>query len=163
MKKLPPSTITLALLSVGAMLLAVLYAYLFSSLSDAGEKHQNFAGEIKNAEKIIREEKENSAKLSAYFIKDGEQADFVSGIEASCAELSLECDNRFLSESAADVGPIKILSMGISAKGSFENITALLARFESSPYPIVLSRVSLSSGTGWEGSFEFSVPVLIIE
>ncbi len=162
MKKLSPTTITLITLAGSVVLLGALYAYLFYSLIKMGEKRHNFAGEIKNADNLIKEEGEARGKLSSYFIKDGEQAEFVSSIESACAELSLSCDTLSLSESVSDgSSPIKMLSMVIEANGSFENLNTLLARFERSKYPLVLSRVMFTSG--WEGSFTLSVPVLTTE
>lgn len=168
MKKLS-SHITLLIVSVvGALALCALYAYLLASLIKFEERQQNFAGEIRDSNMVIAEETVNKAALAGYFLKEGEQALFVSGLESSCFTRSLICDTRALMETPdASGGPAKVLGMTLFTQGSFTDISGLLKELETSPYPIIIHKTSLSSkeseaGTsGWEGVIELSVPVLI--
>ena len=172
MKKLSSTKILLIILGVAALILIGLYIYFLMSLSKIGEKQRDFAGEIVNADRIIREEKQNREKLVTYFLKDGEQALFVSNLESMCSQLSLDCLTQSLNETKEANGATKLLVMVIAAQGSFANVNALLNYFETAPYPIVLSKSGLfaketqgprgtAGPTEWEGVFELSVPVLI--
>ena len=159
----------LLIFAISAVALAGLYVFLLLSLSKVGDRQRDFAGDIKNADKIIREEKANKDAFSGYFLKDGEQAQFVSGIESACAARSLSCDTRSLNETSDPSGAVKTLDIVMSADGSFANITDLLTSFEKSPYPITISKSSLFAkesenpavAVGWQGVFSLSVPVLI--
>ncbi len=165
MKKSSPLLIALIALIVGALALGALYVYSFLSLSKMEERQRSFAGEIKNADKIIVRENQNKEKLEQYFVTDGEQAAFVSEIEGLCFRLSLLCDPGSLSEAPETPESVKLFSLGISAQGSFDSVIALADYFESSPYPIILSKSTLTSKgeEGWGGVFQFSVPVLITQ
>lgn len=164
MKKKGPSIIFLVVLAVGALSLAALYAYLYISLVKVGERQRDFAGEIRNADKIIQGETENRERIMRYFVKEGEQAAFVSGLERACTDFSIKCGTRSLSETEGGAGAPKLLSMIISAEGPFDGVMGLLAYLETSPYPIEVTRSALfAKEAEWEGVFDLSVPVLITQ
>lgn len=163
MKKISPSTKALTMIILVSLVLAGLYVYLFITLSKMGEEQNNFAGEIRNADKIIIQEKKNKEVLEKYFVKDGEQASFVYNLEATCRQLSLKCDTKSLSEALVEGNEkVKELSVTISADGSLTNVISLVKYFESAQYPIVLSRTVITANVGqWQGMFDLNVPVLI--
>jgi hypothetical protein len=163
MKKISPSTTALTIIILVSLILAGLYVYLFITLSKMGEEQKNFAGEIRNADKIITQEKKNKETLEKYFVKEGEQASFVYNLEATCRQLSLKCDTKSLSE-VQNEGNEKIKELGvtISADGSLSNVISLVKYFESAQYPIMLSRSVITANVGqWQGMFDLTVPVLI--
>jgi type IV secretory pathway VirJ component len=163
MKKISPSTTALTIIILVSLVLAGLYVYLFITLSKMGEEQKNFAGEIRNADKIITQEKKNKETLEKYFVKEGEQASFVYNLEATCRQLSLKCDTKSLSEALVEGSErVKELSVTISADGSLSNVISLVKYFESAQYPIILSRSVITANVGqWQGMFDLTVPVLI--
>ena len=163
MKKKSPLIVVLTGLIVISLCLAGLYAYLFINFLKMGEEQKNFAGEIRNADKIITQEKKNKEIIEKYFVKEGEQASFVYKLEATCRQLSLKCDTKSLSEVLKEGNEkIKDLSVTISADGSLSNVISLVKYFESAQYPIILSRSVITANVGqWQGMFDLTVPVLI--
>lgn len=162
MKKISPSTTALTIIILVSLILAGLYVYLFITLSKMGEEQKNFAGEIRNADKIITQEKKNKETLEKYFVKEGEQASFVYNLESTCRQLSLKCDTKSLSETLVEGNErVKELGVTISADGSLTNVISLVKYFESAQYPIVLSRSVITANVSqWQGMFDLNVPVL---
>ena len=143
---------------------AALYFFLYLSLAEMKDERLAFAGGIRDAGRIIAQEDANKEILSRYFIKDGEQALFVSSIESSCRDMNLVCTISSLDESSAAESSIKILRASISAQGSFEGVLLFLKSFERSPHPLQISRMSFNAagdGILWRGAFTIEVPVLI--
>lgn len=164
MKKISPLIVILSLTVLIAVGCATLYVFLYMSLAEMKDKRLAFAGGIRNAESIIAQEDANNMVLSMYFVKDGEQASFVSSIESSCREKGLICDISSLDESAASADSIKILRASISAQGAFSSVLSFLKSFEQSPYPLQISRTTFTSAGAddqWRGTFDIEVPVLI--
>jgi hypothetical protein len=171
MKKPSPILISLMVVTMLAIAFCLLYAYLFSTLSEMSKEQAAATARLGNPQIALREEEGNKEKLAAYFVTEGEQAEFVSSIESLCRQLSLFCEIQSLSEAPDPSGTSKVLSTVISAEGSLENITALLKSFETSAYPVILTKTLLtraaqdvaasSTPSGWHGTFDINIPVLI--
>lgn len=162
MKKNSTLQIILASTAILAVGLGALYVYLFLSLSHMGEDQLGKAGEIKDANRILKEEKLNEKKIGVYFLREGEQAGFVSSLESRCVGLSLSCTTTSLTENEESGGVIKLLSVSMSANGTLSNINRLLSYFETANYPIEVRKTNITSKEeGWSAAFEITVPVLI--
>jgi hypothetical protein len=171
MKKISPTTIVLVIVTLVALSLALLYGYLFISLSGNVKNQEAMPGKVKNAQGIIRTEEENRNKLVSYFVTEGEQAAFVSSLESLCQSLSLSCTILSLDETTDPSGITKTLTVSVAAEGARSNISQLITRFESSQYPLIIEKAVLtaksqveaatSTPSEWEGVFTMTLPVLI--
>lgn len=169
MKKISSNVVGVIFLAIVLLGLVSLYSYLFISLSLMGKKQEVIAVDIKDAEAILMTEGENVKKLSAYFIKEGEEAAFVSSIESYCKTISLECSTDSLNEVVDPTGKTKVLGAVVSADGTLLNMNKFLSHLESVDYPIMVERMFLSrenkevaaSSTPWKAVLEITVPVMM--
>lgn len=151
--------------------LGALYLFLLGSLSDLRQSRAAFAVGIKDAGKILKQEELNTAALTPHFVKDGEEASFISSIESLCQTLSLTCSVSSLNESGASADSIKIFHLSVSSQGRYEKVMDLLEEFERSHYPIMIIKADFTSSgreavasstvSRWHGIFDIDVPVLV--
>ncbi len=173
-------TLTL-ILSVAMVAVYVLFFLSFSAVRDARLRMENDHALQKNIKTTLENNAKKATNLISrqndvfgLFIKNGEEASFISSTEALCGELSLSCTIRSL-EVASEAGApasVSLFKLTVDSEGSFENVMSLLNRFENSHYPIKLSLLDLSTERGastggtntkeavWRGTFSISLPEL---
>ncbi len=163
-KRIQSNYILVSVLTLVVIILGSLYIYLVLSLYDTDEVEIERMSQIANAGAVLKEEQNNTSKLSIYLIPDGTQALFVSSLEASCASFNLSCTTSSLSEAPEGSGITKLLNMNFVARGSLQGLHSMITNIETSIYPIDISKVSLNYKEGqWEGMFEITAPVLITQ
>jgi hypothetical protein len=172
MKKNLSSYLPLALALLITIGCAVLYVHLFLSLSSMRQERLSSTSVVSNSRQLLRQEQQNNANLSSYFVKAGEEASFISSIETACQGFSLSCTLSSLNETVTS-GNIKVFHATVTASGDFNGVMQLEKSFEHSTYPVQILKVSLvsvasdpassTSSVSWQSAIDIETPVLGVQ
>lgn len=138
------------------------------------------ADEYQIFERIIKSTETERAKISSYVIKKDGLVDFIKLIEniatASGVEVMIKTVVESEVSSPASSFPKVMLTLPLTAIGTWENISMFFALLETMPYKTTLTKVDLKklafeevsegiskkrrfskANPGWQGDFEFGV------
>ncbi|MFA6296941.1 MAG: hypothetical protein WC629_00030 [Candidatus Paceibacterota bacterium] len=163
MNKTPtPLNILFIFAALGVVLWGGLYIFMVYSFFNLRQQGVDTVVSTITIDRVLKKEAGSGDVLKSYFIKAGQEAPFVSSIEAICKSVSVSCVIRSIDEGdVLSKVPVKPLHLVVVSSGGFDNTMQLLHLFEFSSYPITISNVNISKTTSWNGSFDLSLPVLI--
>ncbi len=136
------------------------------------------AEEYQLFEKIIKTTEVDRAKIASYVVKKDGLVDFIKLIEGMATASGVEVVIKTVVESEvqgqATSSPKVMLTLPLSAVGTWENVSMFFALLESMPYKTTLTKVDLKkmafedasdpkkrrfskANPGWQGDFEFGV------
>lgn len=105
--------------------------------------------------------KENSEKISKFFIKKEEVVNFLDKIESLASDTNTQISIQSVTEKKIPEGG-SLISVGISAQGTYSNVNYLIRMLEELPYQTEIQSVNLSkqtivddkkqSSVGWSGN-----------